>query len=96
MKGEVACTMVAAKSYMKEDKSLINKLLRILRRQGAPIVVGLDPMLNYAGACAEKRHLQNMERHWKGVAEAIWQFNKEIVDKTCDLIPAVKPQIAIV
>ena len=32
---------------------------------------------------------------WEGAAEAIWQFNKEIVDKTYDLIPAVKPQIAM-
>ena len=31
----------------------------------------------------------------KGAAEAIWQFNKEIVDHTYDLIPAVKPQIAM-
>ena len=31
----------------------------------------------------------------EGASEAIWQFNKEIVDKTCDLIPAVKPQIAM-
>ena len=36
-----------------------------------------------------------MARLWKGAAEAIWQFNKEIVDKTYDLIPAVKPQIAM-
>ncbi len=36
-----------------------------------------------------------MVRHWKEAAEAIWQFNKEIVDKTYDLIPAVKPQIAM-
>ncbi|MFR8840754.1 MAG: orotidine-5'-phosphate decarboxylase, partial [Clostridium sp.] len=31
----------------------------------------------------------------EGAAEAIWQFNKEIVDATCDLIPSVKPQIAM-
>ena len=31
----------------------------------------------------------------RGAAEAIWQFNKEIVDHTFDLIPAVKPQIAM-
>ena len=31
----------------------------------------------------------------EGAAEAVWQFNKEIVDKTYDLIPAVKPQIAM-
>ena len=31
----------------------------------------------------------------EGAAEAIWQFNKGIVDATYDLIPAVKPQIAM-
>lgn len=31
----------------------------------------------------------------EGAAEAIWQFNKEIVDHTYDIIPAVKPQIAM-
>ena len=31
----------------------------------------------------------------EGAAEAVWQFNKEIVDHTCDLIPSVKPQIAM-
>ena len=31
----------------------------------------------------------------EGAAEAIWQFNQAIVDQTYDLIPAVKPQIAM-
>ena len=31
----------------------------------------------------------------KGAAEAIWQYNKAIVDAVYDLIPAVKPQIAM-
>ena len=30
-----------------------------------------------------------------GAGEAIWQYNKAIVDATYDLIPAVKPQIAM-
>ena len=31
----------------------------------------------------------------KGAAEAIWEYNKGIIDATYDLIPAVKPQIAM-
>ena len=31
----------------------------------------------------------------EGAAEAIWQYNKAIVDSIYDLIPAVKPQIAM-
>ena len=45
---------------MKEDKSLINKLVENIKKTGAPIVVGLDPMLNYV-----PEHVQNMEKHWK-------------------------------
>ncbi len=51
-------------------------------------------MLNYIRSRYRKKRSQNMVRHWKE-QEAIWQFNKEIVDKTYDLIPAVKPQIAM-
>ena len=28
-------------------------------------------------------------------SEALWQYNKGIIDATYDLIPAVKPQIAM-
>ena len=77
---------------MKEDKSLINKLVENIKKTGAPIVVGLDPMLNYVPEHVQKKAFgETLE----GAAEAIWQFNKEIVDKTYDLIPAVKPQIAM-
>ncbi len=31
----------------------------------------------------------------EGAADAIWNFNREIVDATWDLIPSVKPQIAM-
>ena len=34
-------------------------------------------------------------RDREGAAEAIWQFNKAIIDAVYDLIPAVKPQIAM-
>ena len=31
----------------------------------------------------------------EGAAEAIWQFNKAIIDNIYDIVPAVKPQIAM-
>lgn len=80
---------------MKEEKSLINKLVENIRKTGAPIVVGLDPMLSYIPAHIQKRAFDELGETLEGAAEAIWQFNKEIVDKTYDLIPAVKPQIAM-
>lgn len=74
---------------------MINKLVENIKKTGAPIVVGLDPMLNYVPEHVQKKALAEYGETLEGAAEAIWQFNKEIVDKTYDLIPAVKPQIAM-
>lgn len=80
---------------MKEEKPLINQLVKKIRETGAPIVVGLDPMLAYVPEQVKNKAFQEYGETLEGAAEAIWQFNKEIVDKTYDLIPAVKPQIAM-
>lgn len=74
---------------------MINKLVANIKKTNAPIVVGLDPMLNYIPEHVQKKAFAEYGETLEGAAEAIWQFNKEIVDKTYDLIPAVKPQIAM-
>lgn len=74
---------------------MINKLVSNIKKTGAPIVVGLDPMLSYVPEQVQKRAFEEFGETLEGAGEAIWQFNKEIVDKTYDLIPAVKPQIAM-
>ncbi|MBE5962439.1 MAG: orotidine-5'-phosphate decarboxylase [Lachnospiraceae bacterium] len=74
---------------------MIQKLIEKIEKNSAPIVVGLDPMLNYipehVKANAFKEHGETLE----GAAAAIFEYNKAIVDATYDLIPAVKPQIAM-
>ena len=74
---------------------MINQLVANIKKTGAPIVVGLDPMLNYIPEQVQKKAFAEYGETLEGAAEAIWQFNKEIVDATYDLIPAVKPQIAM-
>ena len=74
---------------------MINQLVANIKKTGAPIVVGLDPMLNYIPEQVHQKAFAEYGETLEGAAEAIWQFNKEIVDKTYDLIPAVKPQIAM-
>lgn len=74
---------------------MINKLIANIKKTGAPIVVGLDPMLGYIPEQVQKKAFDECGETLEGAAEAIWQFNKEIIDKTCDIIPAVKPQIAM-
>ena len=74
---------------------MINKLIANIKKTNAPIVVGLDPMLSYVPEQVQKKAFAEYGETLEGAAEAIWQFNKEIVDHTADLIPAVKPQIAM-
>lgn len=74
---------------------MINKLIQKIRKLDAPIVAGLDPMLHYVPGDIRKKAYSEYGETLEGAAEAIWQFNKGIIDATCDLIPAVKPQIAM-
>lgn len=74
---------------------MINKLTEKIRKTHAPIVVGLDPMLNYIPKHIQEAAFKECGETLEGAAEAVWQFNKAIVDATYDLIPAVKPQIAM-
>ena len=80
---------------MQEGKKMIQKLISNIQKTNAPIVVGLDPMLNYIPEHIQKKAFAEFGETLEGAAEAIWQYNKESVDHTFDLIPAVKPQIAM-
>ncbi len=74
---------------------MINQLVEKIKQTGAPIVAGLDPMLDYIPEQVQEKAFEEFGETLEGAAEAVWQFNKEIVDKIWDLIPAVKPQIAM-
>ena len=74
---------------------MINKLVEKIKKTNAPVVVGLDPMLSYIPEHILKKAFEEYGETLEGAAEAIWQYNKGIVDATYDLIPAVKPQIAM-
>ncbi|HKM04847.1 MAG TPA: orotidine-5'-phosphate decarboxylase [Lachnospiraceae bacterium] len=74
---------------------MINKLVEKINKTNAPIVVGLDPMLSFIPDHITKKAFHEYGENLQGVGEAVWQYNKEIIDKIYDLIPAVKPQIAM-
>lgn len=74
---------------------MINKLASKIEKLEAPIVVGLDPMLNYVPEHIQKKAYAEFGETLKGAGEAIFQYNKQIIDACHDLIPAVKPQIAM-
>ncbi len=80
---------------MRKETRMINELISKIKKTGAPIVVGLDPMLKYIPEHLQKKAFEQYGENLKGAAEAVWLFNKEIIDNIYDLIPAVKPQIAM-
>lgn len=74
---------------------MINKLIAEIKKKDAPVVAGLDPMLSYVPAFIKDAAFEEFGETLEGAAEAVWQFNKGIVDAIYDLIPSVKPQIAM-
>ena len=68
---------------------MIDSLIEKIETKGSPVVVGLDPSLEMIP-----------ERFKKGdtpeaVSAAMFEFNCEIIDAVHELVPAVKPQIAM-
>lgn len=74
---------------------MINKLVANIKKTNAPIVVGLDPMMKFIPEHIKAAAFKEFGETLEGAGEAIWQYNKAIVDAVYDLIPAVKPQIAM-
>ena len=86
---------------------MIQKLMDEIRRKNAPVVVGLDPNLSFVPQHLQaqaREKVMSCEAYegededtlaLRAAAEAVWQFNRAIVDAVYDLVPAVKPQIAM-
>ncbi len=74
---------------------MINKLIENIKKTEAPIVVGLDPMLGYVPKYILDKAVKEQGETLEAAGAAVWEYNKGIIDATCDLIPAVKPQIAM-
>ena len=74
---------------------MINILNRKIQETDAPVVVGLDPMLRFIPESVRKQAFSEYGETLEGAAEAVWRFNRTIVDAVCGLVPAVKPQVAM-
>ena len=74
---------------------MIEKLVERIKKLEAPIVVGLDPTLNFVPGFLIDKAINEKGETLEAAADAIFEFNKKIVDAVYDLIPAVKPQIAM-
>ena len=66
---------------------------KIIRMKN-PTVVGLDPKPEYVPEHIRKASYEQFGETLEGAADAIFQFNKGLIDALCDVVPAVKPQSA--
>lgn len=74
---------------------MISRLTEKIKKTQAPIVVGLDPKLDFIPDRILRKCFDEIGENPEGAALAFWQFNKEIIDNIKDIVPAVKPQIAM-
>ena len=70
--------------------NIMDKLIDKIKETNNPTVIGLDPRYEMIPEYIKNKYQKNLE----GVAKAIVEFNKALIDATYDIIPAVKPQIA--
>lgn len=74
---------------------MIDHLVAQIKSKNNPTVVGLDPRLNFIPNHIKEEMYDTYGKTPEGAAKAFLQFNKEIIDEVHDLVPAVKPQVAM-
>lgn len=68
----------------------IDNLINRIKETNNPTVMGLDPRYEMIPNIIKNKY----EKSIHGACEAILEWNKALIDATCDIIPAIKPQIA--
>ncbi len=74
---------------------MIDLLIQKIKETNNPTVVGLDPRLDFVPSYIKEEAYEIYGKTLKGAAQSYLKFNKEILDAVHDLIPAVKPQVAM-
>ena len=71
-----------------------DRLIDSIIKMDNPTVAGLDPKLDYIPGDIKEPIFKEMGNTLEAASEAIWQFNKGLIDALYDIVPAVKPQCA--
>ncbi len=74
---------------------MIQKLISEIKAKNAPVVVGLDPQLSFIPQQLLEKYYKEMGHNLEAIGEAIYEYNKGLIDAVYELVPAVKPQIAM-
>ena len=73
---------------------MIDRLIEKIKQTNNPTVAGLDPKLDYVPEEMKQKAFSEFGETFEGAANAIWEFNRTLIDALCDIVPAVKPQCA--
>lgn len=68
----------------------IDNLMEKIKETNNPTVMGLDPRYDMIPEVIRNKYSNDLE----GISKAILEYNKELIDNTYDIIPAIKPQLA--
>ncbi len=74
---------------------MIDELLQKIESVGNPSVIGLDPTYEMIPRKIAEEKIMDHGKTLKAVSEMFFEFNKNIIDHILDIVPAVKPQIAM-
>ncbi|MCL2592420.1 MAG: orotidine-5'-phosphate decarboxylase [Defluviitaleaceae bacterium] len=74
---------------------MIDNLINRITELNSPIVVGLDPTISMVPERIVKKSREEYKCPLNAVSKALVKFNREIIDAVYDIVPAVKPQIAM-
>lgn len=69
-------------------------LIQKIREKNNPTVMGLDPIIDYIPDYIKEKAVKEYGDTFKAAGEAIFEFNKGLIDAAAELVPAVKPQSA--
>ena len=71
-----------------------DRLIKVIQEKGSPIVVGLDPQLQYIPQEIKDRAFKNHGQGFKGASQAILEFNRKVLDIVSPYTGVVKLQVA--
>ena len=74
--------------------NIMDKLYYRIRELKNPTVAGLDTRIEYLPESFVKEIMPNGINSFEDAAEAVYQYNVRLVDALCDIVPAVKVQVA--
>ena len=74
---------------------MIDKLIEQIKNKNSHVCVGLDPQLKFIPEEIKDEVFAEYGPTLEAVAECFYRFNKGIIDAIYDIVPSVKPQIAM-